>query len=98
MQEKSLNCLLQKFIRPQKNQNQSIKVKWSAQFCVIVQKTNVNDINNTKVTIHDRLVTFEGPEHLTSEEFVSSSILASDIEYMCFNIAKHVEEVSGKTK
>jgi len=45
----------------------SIKVKWSEQFCSIVQITNLTGMENRRVGIDDRLVTWEGPEHLVTE-------------------------------
>lgn len=57
-----------------------IKVSWSPQFCLLSRKTNNNDLKNTKVPIEDRLVTFEGPEHLSATDSIASPILSSDIE------------------
>lgn len=41
-----------------------IKVSWSPQFCLLYRKTNIYDLTNNKVPLYDKLVTFEGPEHL----------------------------------
>jgi len=42
-----------------------IKVSWSPQFCLLYRKTNIYDLTNNRVSLYDKLVTFEGPEHLT---------------------------------
>jgi hypothetical protein len=40
--------------------NQMIKVVWSPQNCFMSKKTNVNDINNCKVPLAERLCTYDG--------------------------------------
>lgn len=78
--EKALNALLQKFIEPKNQRNAMIKVSWSPQFCLLSRKTNINDLRNTKVPIEERVVTFEGPEHLSIADSIASPILSADIE------------------
>ena len=72
-----------------------MKVIWSPQFCLMYRKTNVNNINNSKIPIDDRLVTFEGAEHLCTADSISSPLLAQDLEETCVNIVKHIQDVSG---
>ena len=62
--EKSLNAILQNFVQPKNQLNSLIKVQWSPQFCLLTRKTNKNMLSNQKVPIEDRIVTFEGAEHL----------------------------------
>lgn len=52
-------------------------------------------MNNNKIALNDRLITFEGAENLTNSESITSPILATDLEYICLNIVKHIQEVSG---
>ncbi|CAD8093899.1 unnamed protein product [Paramecium primaurelia] len=93
--EKALNALLQKFVEPKSSRNSMIKVSWSPQFCLLSRKTNNNDLKNNKIPIEDRLVTFEGPEHLSTTDSIASPILSADIEQICLNIVKHIQDVSG---
>ncbi|CAD8090679.1 unnamed protein product [Paramecium sonneborni] len=93
--EKALNALLQKFVEPKSSRNSMIKVSWSPQFCLLSRKTNNSDLKNNKIPIEDRLVTFEGPEHLSTTDSIASPILSSDIEQICLNIVKHIQDVSG---
>ena len=72
-----------------------IKIKWTPQFCILYQKTNIYKMNNNKVGLNDRLITFEGAENLTNSESITSPILATDLEYICLNIVKHIQEISG---
>ncbi|KAM3128080.1 hypothetical protein pb186bvf_019843 [Paramecium bursaria] len=93
--EKALNALLQKFIEPKNSKNSMIKVSWSPQFCLLSRKTNINDLKNAKINIEERLSTFEGPEHLSIADSIASPILSADIEQICLNIVKHIQDVSG---
>ncbi|KAM3144461.1 hypothetical protein pb186bvf_003330 [Paramecium bursaria] len=93
--EKELNSILQKFIYPKGSQNSLIKVSWSPQFCLLHRKTNVNNIDDLKKTLYEKVCTFEGPEYLSESDSISSPLLSSDLEQLCVNIVKHVQEVSG---
>ena len=44
-----------------------IKVDWAPKLCLINKRTNINEINNTKIDFNERLVTYDGPEHLSKE-------------------------------
>lgn len=72
-----------------------IKVTWSPQFCLIHRKTNINNIHETKKPMYERVCTFEGPEYLATSDSINSPILSSDLEQLCVNIVKHIQEVSG---
>jgi hypothetical protein len=67
-----------------------IKVSWSPQFCILLRKTNIHQLNNRKIAIDDRLITFEGAENLTDSDSIASKILATDLEHICLNIVKHI--------
>jgi len=93
--EKSHNVIIQKFIEPKNGQNALIKVAWTPQFCLFFRKTNIHEINNSKVPLVNRLATFEGGEHLSNSDSISSPILASELEQTCLNIVKHVHSVTS---
>jgi len=52
-------------------------------------------LNNIRIPLYDRLVTFEGAEHLCISDSISSPLLAQDLEQTCVNIVKHIQDVSG---
>ncbi|KRX00119.1 hypothetical protein PPERSA_07226 [Pseudocohnilembus persalinus] len=87
--------ILQKFIEPKGHKNQIIKATWSPQFCLLSRKTNLNDLRNAKIPLNNRVATFEGSEYLTESDSITSPILSSDIEQLCINIVKHIQDVSG---
>ena len=93
--EKPLNLILQKFIEPKNNKNALIKVSWTPQFCIFYRKTNINDLTNSRIPLTNRLSTFEGPEHLSTADSVSTPILASELEQTCVTIVKHINSVTS---
>ncbi|EGR30206.1 hypothetical protein IMG5_137950 [Ichthyophthirius multifiliis] len=93
--EKNLNAILQKFIQPKGGVNSLIKISWSPQFCLLYRKTNINKLDNTKVPMNERLCTFEGPEYLAIQDSITSPILSADLEQICVNIVKHIQDISG---
>jgi hypothetical protein len=59
--EKDIEGILQKFIVPKNNHNQLLKVTWSPQFRLFERKTNIHSIDDLKITLQERLCTYEGP-------------------------------------
>ena len=59
------------------------------------RKTNVNEIDNNGIPLMDRLCTYEGSEYLAMQESIMSPILQNDLESICANIRRHVEEISS---
>lgn len=92
---KSMNAILQKFVSSKDGHNSIIKVNWSPQFQFVERKTNINQIRDTQIPPHNRLCTFEGPEHLLIQNTIISPIIIQDIEHTCLNISKHIMEVTG---
>jgi hypothetical protein len=57
-------------------------------------KTNINKVSDSKIDLYERVVTHEGPEHLTMQDSINSPTLANDILKTCNFIAEHVKGVS----
>jgi len=87
--------ILIKFVEPKNNRNATIQVTWSPRFCLLQRRINIHNINETAIAIYDRLVTFEGPEHLSVLESITSPTLASDIQKLCKNIAGHIKKITN---
>ena len=77
--EKPMKSFLQKFTLPKNDKNSIIKVTWTKNFSIFENKTNINKINDHKINLYDRIVTHEGPEHLTVQDSINSPTLANDI-------------------
>lgn len=92
--EKPMKSFLQKFIAPKNDKNSTIKVTWTPQFSLLENKMNINKINDQKISLYERVVTHEGPEHLTTQDSINSPTLANDILKTCNFIADHIKKVS----
>ena len=92
--EKPMKSFLQKFIAPKNDKNSTIKVTWTPQFSILENKTNIYKINDQKINLYERIVTHEGPEHLSIQDSINSPTLANDILKTCNFIADHVKKVS----
>jgi len=63
------------------------------------RRVNINSIDNPKINLYDKIVTFEGAEHFSMLDSITSPALASDIQKICTNIAKHIKEINmGRVK
>jgi len=69
-------------------------VSWSPHLCLIEIKQNTRTIESNSDSLYDKFVTLEGPDKYVDTLPPSSKYLISDLEKSCFNIAKHVQEVS----
>lgn len=74
-----------------------IEVVWTPQFSTQTKSRNIHSIKNTKIDLLDRVSTFDGPEHNQFTEGIKSPVALLDLEKICLNIVKHVQEVSSGT-
>jgi len=95
--EKAMCGWLQKFVEPKNDKNALIKVTWSPQFVLLEKRTNLNKLDNDKISVYEKLSTYEGAEHLSKPESVSSPTLASDLQRTCSSIYDHVKRVTNGT-
>ena len=63
--------------------NQMIKVVWFPQYCFISRKTNVNDINNWRVPLAERLCTYDGRDYLveTRNENLKIKLISLEVTF-----------------
>ena len=71
-EEGSRPCALSKFIHCKQIKNNVIKCIWSPTFTILERLTNVNNFYDNKIPLEERVVTFEGPIHLSKSENVVS--------------------------
>ena len=84
-----------------------IKVTWSSRFCLLQRRTNIYNIDNKLIGLYEKVVTYEGPEHLsvlgiqknngliTFLDSITSPTLASDIQKICKNVAEHIKRINN---
>ncbi|CAG9334959.1 unnamed protein product [Blepharisma stoltei] len=93
--DKPLSGILQKWVDPKNGQNSLIKVIWSSQFCLLEKRTNLHSIDDPKIDFYDKLVTYEGLEHNSKIDSLSSPWLVEEIQKTCLGIVDHIKAVTG---
>lgn len=76
------------------NSEDLIEVKWTPQVCLMLTKINIYRLIKTKKKILERLTTFDGDEKNVNSRPIISPLIASDIEKICQNIVRHIQDVS----
>lgn len=93
--EKCKSGILQKWVQPKSGCNSLIKVQWSSQFCLIERRSNKHKIEDSKVGLYEKLVTYEGMEHNSVFEPVAASWIINELQQICVNISSHITAVTG---
>ena len=93
--KKHSNGIVQRFVLPKGGKNTVIKAAWSPSMCLVERRVNVHGVTDKRVPMGDRLVTFEGPEHLSeSMPLAPAALLGRKIQFLCNSVAQHVLEVT----
>lgn len=69
--------VLQQFIVPQGLLNETIRVEWTANGLQMERRVNQNRLDNLRIDMHDRAITYEGPQTQCVDRFISSMTDAS---------------------
>ena len=93
--KKHSNGIVQRFVLPKGGKNTVIKAAWSPSMCLVERRVNVHGVTDKRVPMGDRLVTFEGPEHLSeSMPLAPAALLGRKVQFLCNSVAQHVLEVT----
>lgn len=93
--KKHSNGIVQRFVLPKGGKNTVIKAAWSPSMCLVERRVNVHGVTDKRVPMGDRLVTFEGPEHLSeSMPLAPPALLGRKVQFLCNSVAQHVLEVT----
>jgi len=71
-----------------------LQVTWTPNLCLIQRRTNINKLGDQKINLYEKVVTFEGAEHFTVLDSVTSPILTKDIQKLCKNIVDHAAKLT----
>jgi hypothetical protein len=88
-----LTMIFQQFVYPRDSHLSTIRVDWSPFFSFVSKRTALKPVLNQKLSVHERIATFESWYCLTKEE-LTSHLLSSDLQRLCDNIASHIANVS----
>lgn len=93
--KKHSNGIVQRFVLPKGGKNTVIKAAWSPSMCLVERRVNVHGVTDKRAPMGDRLVTFEGPEHLSeSMPLAPAALLGRKVQFLCNSVAQHVLEVT----
>lgn len=92
--EKEDNGILQKFVEPKGTRNVMVRVVWSPKILLLERRENRHHLFDTKYSLYERAVTYEGAEHYSRAAPVKGSILPVNVQAVCKDVMDHVAEVS----
>lgn len=90
--------VLQRFITPKTNHNSGIRAIWSPRICLVDRRTNRYKFNDSKYSVYERAVTFDGPESFSRHDPVRGTLLAGEVQFICEEIAEHLNRVGYKER
>jgi hypothetical protein len=88
--------ILQKFSPPSSKNNSMLHVRWSSRVCLVERRENRHAIDDSRYTINERAVTFDGAEHLSELRVINKgqATLVQRVRQSCAAIAEHVESIT----
>nr|CCA15106.1 conserved hypothetical protein [Albugo laibachii Nc14] len=88
--------VLQRFITPKSNHNSAIRAIWSPRICLVDRRTNRYKVNDSKYSVYERAVTFDGPDSFSRHDPMRGTLLIGEVQLACQEIAEHLIRVSCK--
>mmetsp|Transcript_19205 Transcript_19205/g.63438 ORF Transcript_19205/g.63438 Transcript_19205/m.63438 type:complete len:602 (-) Transcript_19205:1862-3667(-) len=90
---KENNGIVQKFEKPNSPYNSMIRAYWTPHKLQMQQRVNKAEISDLRVVMNDRLSTFDGQEHLSTEFDIKSYKLKARLEEYVKSIVEHVKKL-----
>ncbi|KAJ1488692.1 hypothetical protein T484DRAFT_1938762, partial [Baffinella frigidus] len=87
--EKENNGFLQRFVDSKGTSNTLHRAIWSPSVFHVERRTNLLDIADKKFSMHQRVVTFEGEEHLSDTRAITDTTLGCQLQRVCEHMADH---------
>eukprot|EP00294_Goniomonas_avonlea_P008149 CAMPEP_0114556688 /NCGR_PEP_ID=MMETSP0114-20121206/9422_1 /TAXON_ID=31324 /ORGANISM="Goniomonas sp, Strain m" /LENGTH=705 /DNA_ID=CAMNT_0001741909 /DNA_START=200 /DNA_END=2313 /DNA_ORIENTATION=- len=88
--DKETNGILQRFVEAKGIYNTIIRTVWSPNIFLAERRSNVFPLEDKKISLHKRSVTYEGDEYLSSTVSITDTLLGKQIERVCRNVVQHV--------
>jgi hypothetical protein len=93
--------ILQKFEDPKGDFNFTLRLIWSPKICLFEKRTNLKNLYNTKYSIYEKVVTYDGEEfqsrngkNVTKKEPIMGNNLPDRLEKIGNSIATHISNVT----
>lgn len=87
--------ILQRFVEPNGDHNNMIRVLWSPKVCLLERRVNRLKISDTRYDKYERAVTFEGPDFHSQVKPVRGPQLVMQVHEIADSIVQHVAAVTG---
>jgi len=87
--EKENNGILQRFVDSKGSSNTIFRAIWSPNVFHVERRTNGLDLSDRKLSMHQRVVTFEGEEHFSKPLTVTDTLFGSQVQRICESIVDH---------
>eukprot|EP00906_Rhabdomonas_costata_P005387 RCo008075 len=87
--------LLQKFIPGTGRRSEMIQVSWTPYVTLMEKRQNIHDLSDTRLSLYDRCVTYEGPATLSIMTHMSPKTV-EDLSKICQAIVMHTQSVEHK--
>ncbi|KAA0173643.1 hypothetical protein FNF27_04793 [Cafeteria roenbergensis] len=92
---KPLSGILQRFVEPKGGKNSMLRAVWAPKLCLCERRENTKRLWDTRYSIFERTVTFEGKPHNSVLTPVRGSALPRQVQGVCESVVFHVAQVTS---
>jgi len=93
--EKLHDGILQQFVRPKGGRNSVLSVVWTPELLVAEQHINAFPIDCRRLSLYERLVTFEGEPFSANAVPIKSALLINRLHAACSAVVRHTAACSA---
>ena len=87
-------CVIQRFVWPYSNQNCTFSAVWSKEFTIFSTSSNINLLTDTKLSLEERLPTYEGDHKSTVQKPVKGDLTKKEVDRICNSVIAHLNSMS----
>jgi hypothetical protein len=80
---------LQRWVWPNGKHNNVIQAIWTPHMCLVSRRTNQYAVRDSRETMYDRAVTFEGPSYLSGDSYVAPHV-QWQVERFCADLVAYM--------
>lgn len=87
-------CVIQKFVWPYSNHNSTFSAVWSREFTIFSTVSNIHLLSDTKLSLEERLPTYEGDHRSTVQKPVKGDLTKKEVDRICKSVIAHLNSMS----
>ncbi|CUF34184.1 Hypothetical protein, putative [Bodo saltans] len=80
---------LQRWVWPNGKHNNVIQAIWTPHMCLVSRRTNQHAVRDSRETMYDRAVTYEGPSYLSGDSYVAPHV-HWQVERFCADLVAYM--------